>query len=335
MMMRKRHLPAVAATLGLIVSACGGGGTDELREDLADLISPGRGDADAAQGVLDALAPPAPGQTPPDLPQITLARPADGPVSLTATRGGLRFAGSGEAFNEVWTRARAEATATGSTERVTVYTDIQVPGVAVGGSGEVPDEDYLYFGWWLSEPDDPKGDYAFMAFAEGTQGFTPGVKFTPGDAAALEGSAVYRGLAAGAYATVDFTDGEPSGGDTGSFTAAAELTADFGGDSVAVDDHFSIHGTVTEFRDADGDRLGDWSVDLERIDLVAESASFEGGAATAELGDNTGAGSWKGAFFGNGRADGHPGSVAGTFNAHLTAARISGAFGARNTARAE
>ena len=333
MIMRKRHLTAVVAVLA--VAGCGGGGTDELREELADLISPGRGDVDAAQGVSDALAPPGPAETPPAPPEITLERPADGPVSLAVTRGGLRFAGTGEPFDEAWTRARAEASATASTERVTVFTDIQVPGVAVGGSGEVPDEDYLYLGWWLSEPEDPEGEYAFTAFAEGTEPFPPGGKFTLGDAAALEGSAVYRGLAAGAYATVDFTDGAPSGGDTGAFTAEAELTADFGGDSVAVDDHFSIHGTVTDFRDADGDRLDDWSVDLERIDLTADSASFEGGATTAELGDNTGAGSWKGAFFGDGRADGRPGSVAGTFDADLTAARISGAFGARNTARDE
>ena len=183
MTIRERRLAAVVAVLA--VAGCGGGGTDELREELADLISPGRGDADAAQGVSDALAPPGPGETPPLPPEITLERPADGPVSLAVTRGGLRFAGTGEPFSEVWTRASAEASATASTERVTVFTDIQVPGVPVGGSGEVPDEDYLYLGWWLSEPEDPKGDYAFRAFAEGTEPFTPGGKFTLGDAAAL------------------------------------------------------------------------------------------------------------------------------------------------------
>ena len=335
MTIRKRRLPAAAAALGLAVAACGGGGTDELRRDIADLISPGRGDVEAAQGISDALAPPGPGQTPPAPPDITLERPATGPVSLTVSRGGLRFGGSSEQFNAVWTRASAEASAAQSAERVTVFTDIQVPGVAVGGSGEVPDEDYLYLGWWLSEPDDPEGDYAFTAFAEGTQPYTPGGRFTRGDPAALDGSALYQGLAAGVYATVDFTDGEPSGGDAGSFTAEAELTAFFGGPTVAVSDYFSIHGTVTDFRDVDGDRLGDWSVTLERIHLVAGNAFFGGGATEATLGDNTGAGSWEGAFFGDGRPDGHPRSVAGTFDAHLTAARMSGAFGASNTAADE
>ena len=197
MTMRMNHLPAAAAALGLAVAACGGGGTDELREDLADLISPGRGDVDAAQGISDALAPLGPGETPPARPEITLERPADGPVSLTVTRDGLRFAGTGDPFSEVWTRARAEASATRSTERVTVYTDIQVPGVAVGGSGEVPDEDYLYLGWWLSEPGDPEGDYAFRAFADGTDGFTPGGKFTPGDDAAARWQRGVPGLGGG------------------------------------------------------------------------------------------------------------------------------------------
>ena len=198
---------------------------------------------------------------------------------------------------------------------------------------DLPDGDYLYFGWWLSEPDDLEGDFGFGAIAGGSDPFVTGNRFTKGHADWLEGKAVYKGLAVGGYATIDFTGGVPSGARAGSFTATAELTANFGGTSVAEDDHFSISGKVTDFMDAeDGDPLGDWSVDLERIDLVAGSASFGGGATAAELGQSTGTGSWEGAFFGNGRVDGQPGSVAGTFDAHLPAARISGGFGASNTA---
>ena len=150
-----------------------------------------------------------------------------------------------------------------------------------------------------------------------------GNKFTRGHADGLEGRAVYRGLAAGGYATIDFTGGVPSGAAAGSFTATAELTANFSGTSVAEDDHFSISGSLTNFMDVEeDDPLDDWTVALERINLVAGSASFGGGATRATFGQSTGTGSWEGAFFGNGRTDGKPGSVAGTFDAHLPAARI-------------
>ena len=336
MTIRMRHIPAVAAALGLAVAGCGGDGKDKVKEVIDVLTSsePSQGDVDRALSFSDALAPLDPGETPPALPEITLERAADGSVSMTVMRGvsGPKFAtGDSEPLDDVWTRAEAEARLTGGAERVAVYTDIQVPGVAVGGRGEVPDDDYLYLGWWLSEPEDLEDGYAFRAFAVGTEPFTPGGKFTRDNAAALKGEAVYRGLASGAFATIDFTGGTQSGGDTGTFTAEAELTASFGGDSVAVHDHFSISGSLTDFRDVEeDDPLDDWSVILERINLVAGNASFGGGATTATLGDSTGTGSWEGAFFGNGRADGQPGSVAGTFDAHLTAASISGGFGASN-----
>ena len=208
------------------------------------------------------------------------------------------------------------------------------PDVAEGATVVLADGDHLYFGWWLSEPDDPEGDYGFRALSGGSDPFDPGGKFTPGDPDWLVGRAVYRGLAAGRYVKMDFAAGEISGAVTGEFTAQAELTANWGGDDVAVSDHFSISGTVTDFRDVeDGDPLKDWSVDLNRIDLEPETASFGGGATTGAIGeDTTGTGSWAGAFFGNGRDDRQPGSVAGTFDAHLPAARVSGGFGASNTA---
>ena len=210
------------------------------------------------------------------------------------------------------------------------------PDVPDGAMIDLPDGDYLYFGWWLSEPDGPEGDFGFGAIAGGSDPFVTGNKFRRGHADGLEGRAVYRGLAAGGYATIDFTGGVPSGAAAGSFTATAELTAKFGGTSVAEDDHFSISGSLTNFMDVEeDDPLDDWTVALERIDLVAGSASFGGGATTATFGQSTGMGSWEGAFFGNGRTDGQPGSVAGTFDAHLPAARVSGGFGASNTAADE
>ena len=199
---------------------------------------------------------------------------------------------------------------------------------------DLPDTDYLHFGWWLKEPDDAEGSYAFRTFSGGKVPFTVGNKFTS-SADGLIGTASYRGRAAGQYVTKDFSGGVLSGGTAGVFTATALLTANFGGDDIALNDQFNIRGSVTAFRDEDRNRaLEGWSVTLNKVDLAPGSASFGGTAGdttTATLGGVTGTGTWEGAFFGNARADRKPGAVAGVFEAHLPAAHIAGGFGATNT----
>ena len=204
---------------------------------------------------------------------------------------------------------------------------------------DLPDADHLYFGWWLKEPTDAEDAYAFRTFSGGTVPFAVGDKFTSGHTDGLLGTASYQGRAAGQYVTKDFTGGVLSGGTAGVFTATASLTANFGGDDIAVNDQFNIRGSVTEFRDVERDRsLEGWSVTLNKVDLAPGSASFGGTAGdttTATLGVVTGTGTWEGAFFGNARADGKPGAVAGVFDANLPAAHIAGGFGAINTAADE
>ena len=39
-----------------------------------------------------------------------------------------------------------------------------------------PDTDYLYFGWWLKEPAESDGTYAFRTFSGGTVPFAVGGK---------------------------------------------------------------------------------------------------------------------------------------------------------------
>ena len=201
---------------------------------------------------------------------------------------------------------------------------------------DLPDADYLYFGWWLKEPDDAEGSYAFRTFSGGTVPFAVGDKFTSGNNDGLIGTASYQGRAAGQYVTKDFSGGVLSGGTAGVFTATASLTANFGGDDIAVNDQFNIRGSVTAFRDVERNRaLEGWSVTLNKVGLAPGSASFGGTAGdttTATLGGVTGTGTWEGAFFGNARADRKPGAVAGVFDAHLPAAHIAGGFGATNTA---
>ena len=201
---------------------------------------------------------------------------------------------------------------------------------------DLPDTDHLYFGWWLKEPTEAEGTYAFRTFSGGTVPFAVGNKFTSGNNDELLGTASYQGRAAGQYVTKDFSGGVLSGGSAGVFTATALLTANFGGDDIAVNDQFNIRGSVTEFRDVErGRALEGWSVTLNKVDLAPGTASFGGTAGdttTATLGGVTGTGTWEGAFFGNARADRKPGAVVGVFDAHLPAAHIAGGFGAINTA---
>ena len=94
---------------------------------------------------------------------------------------------------------------------------------------DLPDTDYLYFGWWLKEPTEAEGSYAFRTFSGGTVPFAVGNKFTSGNTDGLLGTASYEGRAAGQYVTKDFSGGVLSVGTAGVFTATALLTANFGG----------------------------------------------------------------------------------------------------------
>ena len=425
---RRYHLPIMVAVIGLSLAGCSGGGGGHTVS--VTVTSSNVSAIERALGIAAAIAPLAAGETAPVLRQITPAveRTAASGVSVTVTAApagpDFEFLNS-TPLDDVWSRAGLRGSETGSTEHITVYTNIENPRRPFGSvhtldednalivdfathsmrvrssefplpnfqreyanaedlsfpgtyhdvagtyecttppctvstandgmissagdtwtftpdsdlTGEImidlPDTDHLYFGWWLKEPADSEGTYAFRTFSGGTDPFTVGDKFTSGHADGLLGTASYQGRAAGQYVTKDFTGGVLSGGAAGVFTATALLTANFGGDDIAVNDQFNIRGSVTEFRDVGSDRsLEGWSVTLNKVDLAAGSASFGGTAGdttTATLGGVTGTGTWEGAFFGNARADGKPGSVAGVFDAHLPAAHVSGGFGAINT----
>ena len=79
----------------------------------------------------------------------------------------------------------------------------------------------------------------------------------------LEGSATYKGAAAGKYAILSTTDDSASGGH---FTAAATLKANFDADSDATDADVdvlgvSIGGTITDFMTGETSRPN-WKVTL-------------------------------------------------------------------------
>ena len=207
----------------------------------------------------------------------------------------------------------------------------------------VPDEDYIWFGWWKDEPDEKTGDsalfvYGFRTAAGGSDGFTGGGSLIQ----AIEGKATYEGAATGKFAMETGSRLAPTY-DADAFTATARLTADFGGDpDDDVTDNTAdgtIKGSITDFQRGDGSALAGWKVTLNEIALDAGDATFGSAGPTdvdnavAEIGGiKSDMGSWSGSFFGNGREDGQPDGVAGRFDATFTGANahIAGSYGARN-----
>ena len=188
-----------------------------------------------------------------------------------------------------------------------------------GAMVQVPDHDHLYFGWWLDESDD--GAYGFQTFADAV-GFPAGA----GDvAAAMEGSATYRGAAAGVWATVDSARGRVTSARSGEFTAEAVLTANFFGAL----DAGAVNGEIRSFRDGSGRRLDGWRVTLNAAKLTAGAASFAGETSGAVGPDTNGAGRWEGRFHGSDGtgADARPSHVTGRFDLHFPGAHVAGAFG--------
>ncbi len=182
----------------------------------------------------------------------------------------------------------------------------------------IPDYDYVYFGWWLNENNDA---YEFQTFADAADfpGGSGNVE------AAMEGSATYRGAAAGVWATLDISGGQVTRALGGEFTAEAVLTANFFG----AQDAGEVSGEIASFRDGAGRSIGGWRVTLEAARLTVGAASFAG-STRGELGVvSSGTGSWEGQFHGTDGAEtnARPSHVTGRFDLHFLAAHVAGAFG--------
>ena len=193
------------------------------------------------------------------------------------------------------------------------------------GTVGVADPDYLHFGFWVKKMEkDGKTTYEeVQTFAASSLGVFPGNAL-----GSIEGTADYSGGAAGAYVMESFNpDGTVDKATSGTFAADAALTAKFGGDTVAVAEHFTISGEITGFVLSGGNTNG-WSVDLD-------TASFSGGstftgAAVGESNDRNGAAAaWSGTFYGDADGTDAPGAVAGEFNANFPNGIVAGAFAGR------
>ena len=122
---------------------------------------------------------------------------------------------------------------------------------------QVPDQDWMAYGAWLTTPDNATGDHRLGVFFNGFDpyAFDDANNIDATDADGLRGSATYTGGATGIY-----VDGATSG----LFTAEATLTADFdkasNGTVEAVD--YMISGRIDNFRGTDGRYLGDDTAEM-------------------------------------------------------------------------
>ena len=185
-----------------------------------------------------------------------------------------------------------------------------------------PDAAYAYFGWWLNKPDDNTAIHNVEVFA-GAVG-DAGASVT----AAIEGTATYKGPAAGKYTTKTFSAGVQTDAGVGHFTASTTLTAKFGDDSVDAGAG-TIDGMVTGFELDDG-ATPTWSVKLMEATLMDGDNDFNG-VSDATFGPTSNVmGVWEGSFYdaANAQNDEAPGTVVGTFNADSANASLLGAFGA-------
>ena len=197
--------------------------------------------------------------------------------------------------------------------------------------GEIPDANYMYFGYWLKSPvvvSDSPSSYLSATFSGGNDLFnvvaaTDVLRITDNSHAL---TAKYEGGAAGRYVTRDLRvklgDVDPnSPGSHGRFTAKAKLTATFGTHPsfaasearcctpVVESRQNVIQGTISDFKDGSID-LG-FEVTLGMRDIEASEGGIGdavgNGMVTATFGQNSDngptTGKWSGEFYGANAAD--------------------------------
>ena len=193
------------------------------------------------------------------------------------------------------------ATLTDDTQTVEVYAD------------DLASADLFYFGWWLDSPvdnppDEPdpasgviSGNRRIAVFVGGTNpvdslgadrnaidtdGTDAGVQ--PYNFNHIRGTATYDGMAVGQYAVETRVGGVRDNMDSGSFTADAQLTANFGDANVATgtdgaDGLLSITGTIDDFNLSGSYDPGDlWIIRLdEGAPTAGSDTDIADGAVTA------------------------------------------------------
>ena len=223
---------------------------------------------------------------------------------------------------------------------------------AAGATSDVPDDEYLSYGFWLQKTTDGDGVLTYdevetFATAHGMEASpTSGIE-------TVTGSASYEGGAVGVYVKNVLDDqANIVSATSGHFKAAVELEASFGGGNIGINNQFAIGGTITDF-DLQHGEDNDWAVSLDAADFSGRADGVDPGEGPAgnafanvfsgtATGDSTAAeGSWNGVFHGAAGQIDHdddggttpaintaPSAVTGEFNANFTDGSTAGAFGA-------
>ena len=202
-----------------------------------------------------------------------------------------------------------------------------IPSDANARVTDVPDADYASYGWWIHKSADGS-TFTASAFVDekGTVAGATGLN-------ALNGTATYRGGAAGKYALSSSTGGT---NDAGHFTARATLEANFSTNTDTDTTTNAITGTIDQFIGADGEAR-DWSVALMGSPIADTGGIGDASDTTAgnapmtvwTIGDTAEAksGEWTGTLRNNG-TDGVPQVGTGTFySTYGMDGKMVGAFG--------
>ena len=194
---------------------------------------------------------------------------------------------------------------------------------AEDATSDVPDSDFLSWGFWLQKTTDSDGvteynEVETFAMAEGMDD-TTGI---------VTGSASFSGGATGVYVhnVLSSGGGTVESRTAGHFTADASLMAYFGqpdepDNNIPPNKLNSVTGSINNFM-LSGDEAQDWSVALKgtinTTDYDIEMGTANGGGQE---------GDFEGQFYG--APDMVPGAVTGEFNANFSNGSVAGGFGAR------
>ncbi len=208
-----------------------------------------------------------------------------------------------------------------------------------GATVDVPDEDYLHYGFWLKKKTDDEGAVAYDEVETFAGSSVPASGYLD---AGVMGRASYEGGAAGVYiikTRYDPNTGELVNASSGHFAADARLMATFGQTAeqdIAPNQLYRLTGRIDNFM-LSGSENNDWSVKLAgAIDWNTGTAS-----GTAKGGVTGQDGSFSAVFHGSvepvdhdddaATADifPHPLTAVGEFNATFSNGAAAGAFGAR------
>ena len=201
-----------------------------------------------------------------------------------------------------------------------------------GATSDVPDADYLHYGFWLKRTADAMGAVTY----DEVETFAGSSVAASGDVGSVAGSATYQGDATGVYVNKVFNpDGTIDRATSGHFAADANLTAIFGQvfdanneGTIAPNQLYTLRGTIENFR-LSGGEANTWSVALDG-DITESSGVASGTAGGGVAGED---GSFSAAFHGPVTdADNdpvQPHTVVGEFNADFSDGSVAGAFGAR------